>query len=182
MSKYSKWILLIFIPLLACTSVQSQKKGRDKKKDYLDYQSLRPDFPEFNLDSIKVSDNDIIPDSVFIENNGIFLVNSAFKDSLVVLMDTLSQLNKSVPYYGYRIVLYTGSDRKRAIFEKGKAMKILDDETLVYMNYQRPYFKVKVGNYYDRITAYATYLKLKSQIPTALLVPDIIDLNKIQFK
>ena len=173
--------MLIFLPLLACTSVQSQK-GSEDSSDFLDYQSLRPVFPEFSLDSVKAAEDGSIPDSVFIENNGVFLAGSIFTDSLNVLMDTLSKLNRSVPYYGYRIVLYTGSDRQRAIFERGKALKLLDDETEVYMNYQRPYFKVKVGNYYDRITAYATYLKLKSQIPTALLVPDIIDLNKIQFK
>lgn len=181
MKNGTKLILIIFLPFLACSSVQSQKKSSEKTS-YLDYKSLRPDFPHFSLDSVRTSDSRKIPDSVFIRDNGYFMINNNFSDSLVVLMDTLSRLNRSVPYYGYRIVLYTGSDRQRAIYERGKAMKLLDDDTEIYMNYQRPYFKVKVGNFYDRITAYATFLKLKKDIPTALLVPDIIDLDKIQFK
>lgn len=168
------------MPFLACKSVQSQKSPLSRT-EYINFDTLRPSFADFALDSLKASD-EVQEDSVFLVNSEVFMSNNRFSDSLVVLMDTLSKLNKSVPFYGYRIVLYTGSDRKRAIFERGKAMKILEDETEVYMNYQRPYFKVKVGNYYKRISAYSTYLKLKTAIPTALLVPEVIDLNKIQFQ
>ncbi|QNL21778.1 hypothetical protein HZR84_07460 [Hyphobacterium sp. CCMP332] len=180
MSFFSKWILVILMPFLACKSVQSQKNPLSQRQ-YINFDSLRPTFPAFHLDSIMVREDHLKKDSVFLENSDFFMSNNRFSDSLLVLMDTLSKLNKSVPYYGYRIVLYNGSDRKKAIFERGKALKILDDKTEVYMNYQRPYFKVKVGNYYDRITAYSTYLKLKAAIPTALLVPEVIDLDKIQF-
>lgn len=166
---------------MACKSVQSQKNPLEKV-GYVNFDSLRPTFPEFRIDSLKVSNTEEKEDSVFLLNSEVFMSNNRLSDSLSVLMDTLSILNNSVPYYGYRIVLYTGSDRQKAVFEKGKALKLLDNETEVYMNYQRPYFKVKVGNYYNRISAYSTYLKLKSAIPTALLVPEVIDLRKIQFQ
>ncbi len=154
--------------------------AQQSKTEYINFDSLRPVFPAFTIDTFHA---ELIEDSVFITNSGVFTKDMWLSDSLNVLMDTLSKLNKSIPFYGYRIVLFTGSDRNKAIIERGKALKLLEGKnTEVYMNYQQPYFKVKVGNFYDRITAYTTYLMLKESIPTALLVPEIIDLNKIQFK
>ncbi len=154
--------------------------AQQSKTEYINFDSLRPVFPAFTIDTFHT---ELKEDSVFLTNSGVFTKDMWLSDSLNVLMDTLSKLNKSIPFYGYRIVLFTGSDRNKAIIERGKALKLLEGKnTEVYMNYQQPYFKVKVGNFYDRITAYTTYLMLKESIPTALLVPEIIDLNKIQFK
>ena len=174
--------LVLLIPLLACASVKSQKSVDKKEVEYIDFDALRIQFPKFSVDSIRAKSSGIENDSVFLVDSGYFMSDNQLSDSLKVLMDTLSAINKSVPYYGYRIVLYTGSDRQKAIFERGKALKILgESKTEVYMNYQQPYFKVKVGNFYNRVSAYKTYLTLKKSIPTALLVPDIIDLNKVEF-
>lgn len=167
--------------MIACVSGKSQKRRALKDKNYLEFEKLRPDFPSFSLDSM-IAKGDDREDTVYILNDGQFMRYDVFSDSLSVLMDTLSKLNNSVPYYGYRIVLYNGADRKQAIFERGKALKLLSgSNTKIYMKYQQPYFKVKVGNFYNRITAYPSYKRLKKHFPTALLVPEIIDMRNIQY-
>lgn len=175
----SRFILILLLPAFACVKVSSQQSTSN---DYINFEEFRPDFPQFSYDSL-IADNEEKEDTVYLINNGLFSENRSFEDSLELLMDTLSRLNNSIPYWGYRIVLYTGSDRQEAIYRRGKALKILaEEDTKVYMNYQRPYFKVRLGNYFDRITAYPSFIRIKKEFPTALLVPDIIDLNEIQFR
>ena len=179
MNVISRLILIFLLPGIACVKVSSQQSASN---DYINFEEFRPNFPVFSYDSL-IADNSDREDTVYLLNNGMFNKNMAFEDSLVQLMDTLASLNNSIPFWGYRIVLYTGSDRQEAIFRRGKALKILaDEDTKVYMNYQRPYFKVRLGNYYNRITAYPSFIRIKNEFPTALLVPDIIDLKEIQFR
>lgn len=178
----SRLILVLFLPFIACMNVNSQRQSQVRENNYVNFETYRPVFPDFSIDSLIAQDTGK-NDTIFQKDSGHFMANSYLGDSLAVLMDTLAILNNSVPYYGYRIMLYTGSDRKKAIFERGRALKLLEEtDTRVYMHYQRPYFKVKAGNFYDRTTAFPTYKKLKAIIPTALLVPDIIELDKVQYK
>jgi hypothetical protein len=179
---WSRLILILLLPFIACMNVNSQRQSKEQDESYVNFDQYRPVFPDFSIDSL-ISRDTTASDTIYVVDQGHFMTNSYLGDSLRVLMDTLALLNNSVPYYGYRIVLYTGSDRQKAIFERGRALKLLENsDTRVYMNYQRPYFKVKVGNFYDRTTAFPTYKKLKAAIPTALLVPDIIELDKVQYK
>jgi hypothetical protein len=166
--------------MIACLPSRGQKSDYEHVEQ-LDFDSYRPVYTSTDIDSL-LKLPPLENDTLYIKEDGRFMAGSFLKDSLVSLMDTLGKLNRSVPYRGYRIVLYTGPERQEAIYARGKAMKILEEGTEVYMNYQQPYFRVKIGNYNDRISAYATFVALKKVFPTALLVPDIIELDKIQFE
>lgn len=79
---------------------------------------------------------------------------------------------------GYRVQIFFGSERKNATDAKTKLLQLLPDEE-VYLIYQQPYFKVRVGDYRTRLEAEAVYRKLISDFDKAFIVPDKINLPKL---
>jgi hypothetical protein len=87
--------------------------------------------------------------------------------------------NKSSPtIQGFRIQIYSNSDRKTATDIRTKALQILP-ESEVYLVYQQPYFRVRVGDFRNRFEAYPIYRKLLSEFDNVLIVPDKINLPKL---
>jgi hypothetical protein len=159
---------------------KSSKKSSQKEAPFkIDFSKFQTDYNTIDPDSGFTAFEG--EDSVFVYSDSTFIRENYLSDSLRLLMDTLSKLNQRAPFQGYRIVLYTGPDRQKALITKGKAMKYLSDNTKIYYNYERPYFRVKIGNYFDRLTAYPTFVRLKKVFPKAILVPEPITIRKIQF-
>ena len=79
---------------------------------------------------------------------------------------------------GYRVQIFFGSERKNATDAKTKLLQLLPDEE-VYLIYQQPYFKVRVGDYRTRLEAEAVYRKLINDFDKAFIVPDKINLPKL---
>ncbi len=180
-------LAFLIFGVINCTPAQSRKKSKGKNKNQQTEEPYQINFSKYQKDyKVYNPDNDSLffkgQDSIFVYNDSSFLKDNYLSDSLVLLMDTLSKLNHLVPFSGYRIVLYTGPDRQKALITKGKAMKVLSPETRIYYNYERPYFRVKAGNYFDRTSAFPTFLRVKRMFPTALLVPEEIDVQRIQFE
>ncbi len=180
------WLLILSLLVLGVfQNAQAQKKRKKNKNQKqevpfsIDFSKFENSYPAIATDSMGLSENTM--DSVYVINDSSFSRNDFLSDSLLTLMDTLSILNHRVPFEGYRIVLYTGPDRQKALITKGKAMKLLNAQTEVYYSYDRPYFRVKVGNFFDRYSAYPTFNRMKREFPTALLVPEPINIQKIQF-
>lgn len=89
------------------------------------------------------------------------------------------ELNKSTNgIQGYRVQIFFGSERKNATDAKAKLLQLLPDEE-VYLIYQQPYFKVRVGDYRTRLEAEAVYRKLIGDFDKAFIVPDKINLPKL---
>lgn len=75
---------------------------------------------------------------------------------------------------GYRIQLFASSSKMEALKVKADFLS-KHGEISPDVVYQSPNFKVRVGNYRDRLTAYR-FLKLyKEDFPSAFAVPDDID-------
>ncbi len=79
---------------------------------------------------------------------------------------------------GYRIQIFSDSDRKGAQDTRTKFLQIFPDAE-AYLIYQQPYFKVRVGDYRNRIEAFAMYKDLLQHFDKVLIVPDKINLPKL---
>jgi hypothetical protein len=79
---------------------------------------------------------------------------------------------------GYRIQLFSGSERNNANALKAKFKQDFPDEPS-YLIYQQPYFKLRVGDYRNFIEAQQMYLQLQKVYDQLLIVPDKINLPKL---
>ena len=86
---------------------------------------------------------------------------------------------KAVKYCeGYRIQLV-------AVSNKNGAQKVYNDfkaafpETNAYLSYTEPTFRVRVGNFKNRIDAYRFLMKIQGQFPGAFITKDKISFREI---
>ncbi len=96
------------------------------------------------------------------------------------LLEKIAETNKKVKAtVGYRVQIYSASDRMEAYSTIEKARKILPDEK-IELEYQAPSYKVKIGHYLTRIEAYRTYNLVYETFPEAVILNDkvTIDLEK----
>ena len=99
---------------------------------------------------------------------------------LDALLDTLYQNRVAhLVMKGYRIQLFTGAERLGALDTKSELQKNFPDAP-VYILYQQPYFKVRVGDFRTQAEAQELYHKLLPVFPKAFLVPDDINLPEIK--
>jgi len=74
-------------------------------------------------------------------------------------------------FQGYRIQIYSGNNKEDAnkvksdFYSKFPAMRC-------YLNYQQPYYKLRVGDYDDQESAKLDTRKLAKHYPSSFLVPD----------
>jgi len=74
---------------------------------------------------------------------------------------------------GYRVQIYSGTRREAA----NSALLDFSErfpEAKVYMVYEPPYFKVRAGNFYQRLDAQPLYQQIVSKYIGAFIVPDRI--------
>jgi hypothetical protein len=92
-------------------------------------------------------------------------------------MAAIREKNKSIKYtQGYRIQVYSGNSQEAA--EKAKeTVYRLDPNLEPEVIYFTPNFKVKVGNYYDRVEAYESLVKIRQAFPQALLLPERVSIK-----
>ncbi|MDX2194992.1 MAG: hypothetical protein NW207_01125 [Cytophagales bacterium] len=93
--------------------------------------------------------------------------------------DSVYQVNKRIKYMeGYRILIYSGTDKEEATHAKEYIYKTLPDAD-VYNVYKQPYYKVKLGDYTDRFKAKEILVKYISKAyPKAIIVNDNVLIKK----
>ncbi len=101
------------------------------------------------------------------------IIKSAYLDSLIA-HSAVFQKNKAV-IDGYRIQIYSGLNRIDANQVKSKFLKYFPD-IKTYLIYQSPYYKVRVGDFHNRVEALPllTALKELNEFRYVLLIPDKI--------
>lgn len=92
-------------------------------------------------------------------------------------LNQIREKNKGIKYtQGYKIQIYSGNSQEAA--EKAKEgiyrLNLNLEPEIIYFP---PNFKVKVGDYYDRIEAYETLLKIRESFPQALLLPERVTIK-----
>ncbi len=97
---------------------------------------------------------------------------------LDIILDTIAVRNKSIRYaQGFRIQIYSGNDRKEAENAKTASYQLFPQIT-PYLIYSQPVYRVKVGDFLDRIEAEKYYIGYKTAYPGAIVVPDKVDIRK----
>lgn len=80
---------------------------------------------------------------------------------------------------GYRIQIFHGTGNEARNKARAMQSRFMTQfpEIACYLLYQEPYFKVRVGDFRNRVEAYQVYRKITENYPDAFLVSD----NEIQF-
>ncbi len=93
-------------------------------------------------------------------------------------LDSLAIKNKRFKYAeGYRILVYTGASSEEVAKIKEQVVSLVGEET-VYNIYKQPTFRIKVGDYLNRVEAGKTIQLLKADFPNAILISDQIVILK----
>lgn len=97
---------------------------------------------------------------------------------LDAILDTIAMHNKSIKFTnGFRIQIYVGNDRKAAddakIFTYQKYPEIYP-----YLSFQLPIYKVKIGDFLNRMDAERYYSDIKDLYPSAMILPDRVEIKK----
>jgi hypothetical protein len=99
-------------------------------------------------------------------------------DKVAMLLDTLAASNKNIKYaQGYRILVYTGNDRKTAFDLRKSAVNNLPEER-DYLTYVQPTFKLKIGDFYTRMEANEALQQLRNIAPNASIIAEQINVNR----
>lgn len=77
---------------------------------------------------------------------------------------------------GYTVQIYSGNNRDMANQYKSQAYDLVED-VLPRVSYVQPNYKVKLGEYVDRLEANAHYTIVKSKFPRAVLIPHKINID-----
>lgn len=78
---------------------------------------------------------------------------------------------------GYRVLVISSNDRKKVLEAKTKMYREFP-ELKAYMMYQAPFFRLKVGNFRDRVEAEENLANIQRFFPTgAYIVTDTIEIR-----
>ena len=103
-----------------------------------------------------------------------------FSDDVDTLLMYQALYRSSNPDKGYRILIFSqsGNYSKNAAMEALENFQLLYPDEKVYLVFEEPYFKVKVGNFTSRIDA-SLYLKsIKADYPYAFVIKDVLDMEE----
>jgi hypothetical protein len=96
---------------------------------------------------------------------------------LNVILDTIAVRNRSIRFaQGYRVQIYTGASREEATRARNRSYAKFPDIT-PHFDYTQPNFRVRVGDFLDRLEAQRVYAGLLAEFPNALIVPDRIEIR-----
>jgi hypothetical protein len=76
---------------------------------------------------------------------------------------------------GYRILVYSGTDREEALKIETDISSNLQERA--ELSYDKPNFRVRVGHYIQRLEAYKTYAKIRKTYPNAIIVLDKVSIE-----
>jgi hypothetical protein len=98
-------------------------------------------------------------------------------DRVDALIDTLAQRNKTVRYAkGYRILAYSGTERKAWLDIRQAIVKRVPDER-DYPLFTQPNYRLKIGDYFTRVEAQQVLLRIKDISPNAMIITDQINVK-----
>lgn len=180
--------LFLFISFFffACTTGKSQfhhskKENKEDKKEHNEnLSSYRPRYDLSKEDSNgtgttkdgpKQDKNGAIPQIAVTPTNDITRILNQKLDSLEIKNERIKLAE------GYRILVYSGSNSEEAKKIK-EIVKSVVPQDGVYDQYKQPTFRVKVGDYFDRIEANSSLVKIKREFPNAIIIPDQVYISR----
>lgn len=111
------------------------------------------------------------------KNKGLVEPKYAVNKKLDPILDSINSINLRRNYIdGFTIQVYSGLKREDALSTKKQLSSDLPDlESEIH--YAQPNFRVKVGKYLSRIDAQRDYVAIKKYFPTAIVIPDKVEIN-----
>lgn len=112
----------------------------------------------------------------------------AVTEKVIAQMDTLASIyGKLKVIKGFRVQIYSGQDHKKAQEIAENAKLLLEEELEMKIHppieiiYDSPYFRVKIGNFLDKLDAQPTLFIFEQHedFSDALLVPDKVDIHNL---
>ncbi len=153
----------------------SQSSSKKSEKAYEEDLSIyRPKFKSDKESDTQSSDSQPVNSSRLAVSDAPLHVNK----KLDAILDTIAMRNKSVKFTnGFRIQIYVGNDRKSADDAKIYTYQKYP-EIFPYLSYQQPIYKVKIGDFLNRMDAERYYSDIKDLYPSAMILPDKVEIRK----
>jgi hypothetical protein len=155
------------------TTTQLPAKKNDKVVNE-DLSQYRPKYKSFSSDPeiISTEKTTTMPSSVATD------VPLHVNKRLDAILDTIAMHNKSIKFTnGFRIQIYVGNDRKAADDAKIYTYQKYP-EIFPYLSYQQPIYKVKIGDFLNRMDAERYFADIKDLYPSAMILPDRVEIKK----
>ena len=166
MQKTLNIISVICIVLLSSCAAMSQKHKGNIETYYEDLSAVRPTF---------VNPDTIDPKQPSIKNQVATTFPNDLSKKASMRSDSLAELNTKTTIQGYRILIYKGASSEESLKVK-QQVYAFDSDLNVYTEYKQPSFRVKVGDFIDRVEANYILNDLKQNFPNSMIVPDQINL------
>ena len=153
------------------TTTQSPSKKNDAVVNE-DLSQYRPKYKSFVEPEIISTETKTMPSSAV--TDAPLHVNKR----LDAILDTIAMHNKSIKFTnGFRIQIYVGSDRKSADDAKIYTYQKYP-EIFPYLSFQQPIYKVKIGDFLNRMDAERYFSDIKELYPSAMILPDRVEIKK----
>ena len=155
----------------------SPKTGQYSSAGYQEDLSIFRD--EYRVDQAQfVNANPVFESIEYVEETEKVLPENDITSQLNALLDSMTVRDQEIRYLqGYTIQVYNGTSREEAQWSEKRIYQIYDDAEPV-IKYVQPNFKVKVGQYTDRLEAQKVYMELKKEFPNAIIIPDKIAISQ----
>lgn len=154
------------------SSKKNEKANQDEEQENLSL--YRPKFKSANELNIQSPEIKLFKSSNTTVSDAPLHVNRR----LDAILDTIAIRNKSMKFTnGFRIQIYVGNDRKSADDAKIYTYQKYP-EIFPYLSYQQPIYKVKIGDFLNRMDAERYYSDVKDLYPSAMILPDRVEIKK----
>ncbi|MEQ9230766.1 MAG: hypothetical protein RIF46_08775 [Cyclobacteriaceae bacterium] len=153
-------ILVLLGTVIGCKTTQTTKSVQAPISAYKeDLSHLRPQVKK--IDTTIVTENSVIP-------------TGHIKMELDSITNMMIRVNAQPRVeQGFTIQVYNGSSREEATKALGK-MRVSFPELESNITYFQPDFRVKSGQFLDRVQAYEKFQQVKKEFREALLIPEKI--------
>jgi hypothetical protein len=112
---------------------------------------------------------------IFAQKSSVVIQRDVNLDSLIIKNVELNKTQNSMD--GFRIQLFSGIERNNANALKAKFLKQFPNYP-VYLIYQQPYFKLRAGDFRNKLEAQWLFNQLLLEYGEVLIVPDKINYSK----
>ena len=164
-------LLVLMVVISSCASAQKQTTGSNEQvREYREY------FPDFRPRYEPVEEKSVATTTlpVFVQPKND--INKFLKEKL----DSVYYYNSNICCAdGFRVLIYVGTSSEEASTQRSYAYELLPLDRS-YKEWRQPSFKVKVGDYVDKLEAYYAYAKLVKIFPSAIVVPDKVNIVREQ--
>jgi len=151
--------------LSAQESTLSDSSKREVNKALIYYQGVEKPQKVEQADSSIRAEKPLVKGSLtIIEEDSLFLLVDGYKEQ--------KQLE------GYKIQIFSGRSRMDAVKVKSSFLSKYGENESADILYQQPNFKIRVGNYRDRLSAHKWLAVYKIDFPSSFIVKDVVKIDE----